>query len=69
MQRCTTCKFFKRGKWHKSIDPDESPQLGGQCSVLTEVLKMENSFMWGWDLYVQDTFGCVFHIPKRDNDN
>lgn len=59
MERCKTCKFFSRGKWHKSIDPDEGEQLGGNCKLLLEVLSIENSFLWNKEtLYVQDTFGC-----------
>jgi len=62
MKTCKTCKNFKRGKWHKVIDPLESERLGGSCPLLLSVLKMENSEMiWMEDLAIQDTFGCIFY--------
>ena len=59
---CKTCKFFKRGKWHKVIDPKESPQYGGKCELLKKVLEIENSELTYFDhLYVQDFFGCSLY--------
>ncbi len=59
--KCKTCKHFERGKWHKAVDPDESDQLGGHCKVLDGVLKLTNSFMIYDRVYIQESFGCVFH--------
>lgn len=67
MDTCGTCKFFRRGRWHKSIDPKEAYQCGGYCELLAKVLGMTNSRWLGLaeELYVQDTFGCVLHLPGR----
>ena len=66
MKNCKTCKYFKRGKWYKSIDPKEGDRLGGNCVVLLRVLSMENSEMtWMDGLNVQDTFGCSLHKTKK----
>lgn len=65
MERCGTCQFFQRGRWHKVIDPDESEQKGGYCEILFKALLMTNShkmnILSDGKLYVQDTFGCSLH--------
>jgi len=62
--KCKTCQYFRRGKWHKCIDADESSQCGGYCDILLEVLKLQNSdLLWVENIYIQDTFGCIFHKP------
>jgi len=60
MIKCKECKYFKRGKWHKVIDPNESPQLGGYCDKLLRILQMTNSkLIWIDNLYIQEEFGCI----------
>ena len=57
---CKDCKYFRRGSWHKSVDPHEREMLGGYCDVLPKVLALTNSSLWSFDeLYIQDTFGCT----------
>jgi len=64
MIKCKDCKYFEQGKWHKVIDPDESPQHGGYCEKLLKVLQITNSkLVWLDKLYIQEEFGCV--IGKR----
>ena len=64
--RCRTCIYFKRGKWHKAIDPEENKRLGGTCELLLGVLSIENSWMAFHDgIAVQDTFGCCLHMGKK----
>ena len=63
-KQCKTCQFFERGRWHKVVDPEESEQLGGYCEVLDRMLKMTNSFMFYNRVYIQESFGCIFHNPK-----
>ena len=56
---CKNCQFFERGKWHKSIDNNETERLGGQCKMILNVLQIENSWLWNKDyISVQDSFGC-----------
>ena len=63
--RCGDCRFFERGKWHKSIDTSEGDQLGGRCELLCELLQMTNSAMWHMkSLHVQESFGCSFFKSK-----
>jgi hypothetical protein len=61
MGTCKTCKYFERGKWHKAIDPNEGEQLGGYCAVLDQVIGMNNSFIFGHRIYIQESFGCIAH--------
>lgn len=63
MNTCKTCKFFKRGKYHKNIDPEESEQPGGRCELLYSVLIMSNSIteFKSDSLYVYENFGCILH--------
>ena len=61
METCKTCKFFERGKWNRAIDPFESDQLGGYCEILEKIIGMNNSFIFGRRLYIQESFGCVVH--------
>jgi len=69
--KCKTCIHFTRSKWHETIDSDETYQLGGYCSMLKEILMMNNSKLWSMDaLYVQESFGCVLHkkvVDKKSN--
>jgi len=63
---CKTCKYFKRGTWHKTIDPEEKPRHSGTCEVLLRVLAIENSVLWSKSyLTVQDAFGCTMHKERR----
>ncbi len=58
--RCADCQYFIRGKWHKAVDPDESNQCGGSCSVLAAALKMGNAELFIIEsLHVYETFGCL----------
>jgi len=57
---CKDCRFFNRWKWHNSIDPDEGPQLGGDCDLLRKVLGMTNATLHWNKLHVQESFGCIF---------
>ena len=62
MGNCKTCVYFKRGKWHKCIDPDEPDQLGGKCELLAKILGLTNGCIRIADaLHVQETFGCIAH--------
>lgn len=62
--RCRNCKYFERGKWHKSICPDESDQLGGQCKVLPKLLGMTNFELYMCkSLHVYESFGCSAGRP------
>ncbi len=61
---CKTCKYFEQGKWHKSIDLEESYQLGGHCELLDKVLQKTNFFMWGKRVHIQEAFGCIFYKKK-----
>ena len=63
---CKHCIHFQRGKWDKSIDSDESEQLGGHCKVLLEVLSITNSNLWSMEkLHVQESFGCSLFKEKN----
>jgi len=65
MIKCKECKYFERGKWHKAVDPDEGPQMGGHCERLLKVLQLDNSkLIWLDKLYIQDGFGCVLGRKK-----
>ncbi len=46
-------------RWHKSIDPDEGEQCGGNCVMLARTLQITNSELWATEhLYVMEEFGC-----------
>lgn len=65
--RCKTCSNFERGKWHKTLGGDY--QTGGYCTLLLEILKLENSGLaFIKKLYIQDTFGCLLHMKKEVSD-
>ena len=62
MKNCKTCAYFKRGKWHKCIDREESEQLGGTCEMLARIIGMTNWCVRTTDsLHVQESFGCLAH--------
>ncbi len=63
---CKTCEYFERNRWHKSIDPEESYQLGGYCEVLNKVFRITNAFMWNERIHIQESFGCVFYKNKEN---
>ena len=66
MNKCETCQYFERGKWHKSIAADEDDRCGGQCKMLHRILEIENSSLWAIDaIQVTDTFGCVLWEKKQ----
>ena len=65
--RCKDCEYFERLKWHKCLSKDniEEPQLLGNCPILLNILKMDNSSLWAMEqLHIQDSFGCIFGIEK-----
>lgn len=56
-KRCRKCKYFKRGKWIKSLGGGD--QCSGNCKILATVLGMDNTELFLLDVIcVQDTFGC-----------
>ena len=64
MENCKTCSNFERGKWAKELSGAEAEeaQCGGHCEVLIQVMKLDGNIHYTKDkIYVQDTFGCVFH--------
>jgi hypothetical protein len=63
MIRCKDCKYFKRGKWHKSVGGGE--QYTGDCDILAIVLKDNNiELFFKQSITVQDTFGCALGKKK-----
>lgn len=66
MNKCKDCAYYKRLKYHKSIDPNESNQLHGTCKLLKEVLAMNNTMLWNKDsLIVAESFGCILWKSKE----
>ena len=66
--QCKDCKFFKRGRWHRSLG--EEDQLGGHCPILSSMLKMNNSsLVFIENIYIQESFGCVLGKLKRGKRN
>lgn len=64
VKRCKTCEYFKRNTLHPSISNNHKTEklLSGNCKLLCDVLKIENSNMFWMDsICVQDTFGCSLH--------
>ena len=68
--KCRDCKYFKRGKWHKVVDSQESERFGGSCRVLRDVLfNIGNTDLWKTQtIEVQDTFGCVLFEKQMSKD-
>ena len=70
MKKCRTCAHFERGVWAKELTkgPTE-PQCGGHCEVLMQALKLDGNIDFAKEkIYIQDTFGCVFHKQEASND-
>ena len=65
MTCCKDCKYFERGKWHHTQGRGE--QLGGNCQLLLDVLKIDNSVLFfEKNFQVQDTFGCIMGKEKNN---
>jgi len=64
--QCKTCKHFERGVWAKEVNGNEEPQCGGNCDLLLAVLKLDGNIHYSKNqIYIQDTFGCIFHSDKE----
>jgi len=67
-KQCKTCKHFERGVWSKEVNGVEESQCGGNCDVLLNVLKLDGNIHYSKNqIYIQDTFGCIFHSDKDNN--
>ena len=68
MKYCKTCKYFERGKWYAihGNETDSEDQLGGNCPLLLNVLKMNNyNLLFQNDICIQESFGCSLHGEKE----
>jgi hypothetical protein len=59
------CQYFERGHWFPEYGGGE--QLGGNCRLLCDVLKITNSYLiWQDSLHVQESFGCSLFAPNKE---
>jgi hypothetical protein len=67
--KCKDCVHFNRTKWHKDIDPRETDQKGGNCSMLKDILGLSNdSLYFKTGIHVYESFGCTaFKEISADN--
>jgi len=64
METCKTCRYFKRTYCNELLYKDCNHQLGGNCTMIKQILETENPWMWDHDcIYVRDTFGCKLWKP------